>query len=95
MGVARPKIICLEWEDPSSTSGWLSPEKVGTDEAGDMVVSVGMLVKETDSHIYIAMDWAKDGDTNTRGKIPKAQVKKRKEIKLPRGIWKEAVDERA
>ena len=58
-----------------------------------MVVSVGMLVKETETHIYIAMDWAKDGDTNTRGKIPKGQVRKRKEVKLPRGIWKEAKDE--
>lgn len=90
MGVARPKIICLEWEDPSSSSGWLHPDKVGSEDNGDIIVSVGMLIKESDTHFHLAMDWGKDGETNTRGKIPKGQVKKVKYLKLARGIWTEA-----
>jgi len=84
----RPKIICVEWTDPDTRDGWKDPEAV-LKEVGEPVVSVGMLVHETEDTIILCMDWAKDGDVNSRGRIPKSLVTKRKEIRLPAGIWKE------
>jgi hypothetical protein len=84
----RPTICCIEWRDPDSKGGWV-PHKDVASEPGETVVSIGLLAHEDDEKIILCMDWAKDGDTNTRGRIYKALVLKRKDIKLPAGIWKE------
>jgi hypothetical protein len=84
----RPKIIAIEWVDPDSISGWKDPAKLHEVE-GSVVVSVGMLVREDDTYLYIAMDWAKDGDVNTVGRIRRELISKRKEVNLPKGIWPE------
>jgi len=84
----RPKILCIEWIDPDTRDGWKTPEDV-VQESGSEVVSVGMLMHEDDDTIILCMDWAKDGDVNSRGRISKALVTKRKEIPLPAMIWKE------
>jgi hypothetical protein len=84
----RPKIVCIEWRDPDTKGGWVAHDEV-KNEQGETVVSVGMLVFEDEEKIVICMDWAKDGDTNSRGRIYKALITKRKEINLPAMIWKE------
>ena len=84
----RPKIIAIEWEDPNSSDGWTNPKDV-TKMTPAIVVSVGMLVNEDEDWLWICMDWAKDGDVNTIGRIRQALIKKRKEVNLPRGIWTE------
>jgi hypothetical protein len=92
--VDRPKIVVLEWVDPDTIAGWKDPAKLHLEE-GSTVVSVGMLVREDSETIYLAMDWAKDGDVNSVGRIRKELVTKRKEVGLPRGIWKELKVRRA
>ena len=84
----RPKIIALEWEDPNSSDGWTAPKDV-VKMSPAMVISVGMFVHEDDDWVWLCMDWAKDGDVNTIGRIRKALIKKRKDVNLPRGIWPE------
>jgi hypothetical protein len=84
----RPVIVCVEWEDPTTHSSWSELEKAEKEHASP-IVSVGMLIKEDDKYLRIAMDWGKDGEVCTRGIIPKAAIRRRRDIKLPRGIWKE------
>lgn len=89
----RPKIICLEWRDPDTKGGWVSHEDVAK-EPGETIVSVGLLVYEDEEKVILCMDWAKDLETNSRGRIYKALITKRKEINLPAGIWKELKKEK-
>lgn len=44
-------------------------------------VPVGFVVKETDNNLTICMDWADDGDTHTRGRIPKGMIVSRVVLK--------------
>lgn len=84
----RPKIVVLEWEDPNSSSGWTDPDKLDEMDPS-MVISVGLLVREDSDWMWLCMDWSKDGEVNTVGRIRQELIKKRKELKLPRGIWPE------
>lgn len=67
------KIELVTWRDAGGEEqGWLSPEDI--DDENPIIQSVGWVVKETDNNITLAMDWADDGDTHTRGRIPKGMV---------------------
>jgi hypothetical protein len=84
----RPKITCVEWVDPETNTGWMSLEEA-LKSATAAVVSVGLLLHEDEDFLWICMDWAKDFTTNTRGRISKKLITKRKDINLPTIIWKE------
>lgn len=67
------KIELVIWRDAGGESeGWESPEDIS--DENPIIKSVGWLVKETDNNITLAMDLADDGDTHTRGRIPKGMV---------------------
>ena len=86
--ITRPTIVVVEWEDPNSSGGWTDPSKIAEMDPS-IVVSVGMLIQETVDWLWLCMDWSKDGEVNTVGRLRQELIKKRKELKLPRGIWPE------
>jgi len=76
------KILIVEWVDPDTTGGWVTLEEALSAE-GARAVSVGIYLGETDDWLMLAMDWALDGEVNSRGKIYKPLIKKVKEIRFP------------
>lgn len=67
------KIELITWRDAGGEQdGWLDATDI--DDANPIIKSVGFVVKETDNNITLAMDLADDGDTHTRGRIPKGMV---------------------
>lgn len=88
----RPVILVIEWEDPTSHIGWMSEDDAKEKRPAE-IVSCGMLFNETNKYLRLALDWGKDGEVNTLGVYNRAIITKRKELKLPRGIWKELPEE--
>jgi hypothetical protein len=67
------RIELITWRDAGGEQeGWQAPEDV--DDENPIISSVGWVVKETDNNVTLAMDWADDGDTHTRGRIPKGMI---------------------
>ena len=86
--MARPKIITIEWHDPTSTWGWKKVSAVADGQIGAaLVTSVGMYVGEDDTNFYIAQDWSED-ECNTQGIIRKDLVERYSIRPLPRGFGK-------
>lgn len=85
-----PKISVVEWKDHFNDAGdgWTSVTRFKTDEPA-LIVSAGLLVHETEQYLILAMDWGRDGQVNTVGKILKNNIVRRKDIPVPRAIWKE------
>ena len=72
----------IEWRDAGGEGGgWLHPNDV--DDENPIIRSIGWVVKETQNNVTLAMDLADDGDTNTRGRIPKGMIIRRININLP------------
>jgi hypothetical protein len=73
------KIEVVKWHDAGGDQdGWKPTEDV--DDINPVITSVGWVVKETERNVTLAMDWADDGDTNTRGRIPKGMIISREVI---------------
>jgi hypothetical protein len=63
----------ITWRDAGGEQdGWIDPKDI--DDDNPLVQSVGWVVKETDNNVTLAMDVADDGDTHTRGRIPKGMI---------------------
>lgn len=74
------KIELITWRDAGGEQeGWQAPEDL--DDENPIIQSVGWVVKETDNNVTLAMDWADDGDTHTRGRIPKGMIVSRVVLK--------------
>lgn len=74
------KIELIVWRDAGGEQdGWQAAEDV--DDENPIITSVGWVVKETDNNVTLAMDCADDGDTHTRGRIPKGMIVSRTVIK--------------
>ena len=81
------KYTIVLWEDPASEyDGWQSIKSFAAKEP-ELVFSIGWLVRDDPTHLYLAMDWH-SAQCNTVGKIPKAAVKWRKSVKIR---WPKAV----
>lgn len=76
------KLELIIWEDAGGEQdgGWQEPADVDTELS--TIRSVGWVVKETDKNITLAMDLSDDGQTHTRGRIPKGMIISRKELTL-------------
>jgi hypothetical protein len=75
------KIELITWRDAGGEQGgWQSPEEV--DDVNPIIQSVGWVVKETDNNVTLAMDLSDDGDTHTRGRIPKGMIVTRQIIEV-------------
>lgn len=67
------KIELITWRDAGGEQeGWQAPEDV--DDVNPIIQSIGWVVKETDNNVTLAMDLSDDGDTHTRGRIPKGMI---------------------
>jgi hypothetical protein len=74
------KIELVTWRDAGGEEqGWLAADDINDDNP--IIQSVGWVVKETDNNLTLCMDWADDGDTHTRGRIPKGMIVSRVVIK--------------
>ena len=74
------KIELVTWRDAGGEQeGWQDPSDI--DDANPIITSVGWVVKETDNNLTLAMDIADDGDTHTRGRIPKGMIVSREVLK--------------
>lgn len=72
----------IEWYDAGGEAiGWLPANDVDGDDT-PLVTSVGWVVKETDRNVTLAMDLCEDGETNTRGRIPKGMIRNRTKISI-------------
>jgi hypothetical protein len=70
------RIEIITWRDAGGEqAGWLDPADV--DDDNPIITSVGWVVKETENNVTLAMDVADDGDTHTRGRIPKGMILER------------------
>jgi hypothetical protein len=70
------KIERITWRDAGGEQdGWIATDDL--DDDNPIVQSVGWVVKETENNVTLAMDLADDGDTHTRGRIPKGMIVKR------------------
>lgn len=71
-------LIEILWDDATHIEmGWKTKEEFDKEpDQDEIVLSVGFLIKQTPSHLYIAMDIDKEGQHNQRAKIPAAMVKK-------------------
>lgn len=79
-GVFYMKMELITWRDAGGEQdGWLDTADI--DDANPIIQSVGWVVKETDNNITLAMDLSDDGDTHTRGRIPKGMVVSRIELR--------------
>lgn len=66
-------IELITWRDAGGEQdGWLDANDI--DDANPIIRSVGFVVKETDNNVTLAMDLADDGDSHTRGRIPKGMI---------------------
>lgn len=73
------KIELVVWHDAvagDAQEGWSSPEDIEEEEY--IVTSVGWVIKETEANLTLSMDCAADGQTHTRGRIPKGMIVSRK-----------------
>lgn len=77
------RLVWIRWLDATYLgNGWKQAEKLET-EAGFMVESAGLLVKETKKGIFIATDYDPD-DPSFRhvSFIPRAMIKKKRVFKV-------------
>lgn len=66
-------LVEIHWDDATGLRhGWESD--VDSIELA-IVLSVGFLIKETESHIIIAQDLSPEGEHNGRSQIPKGMIK--------------------
>jgi len=66
-------IELITWRDAGGEQeGWQAPEDV--DDVNPIIKSIGWVVKETENNVTLAMDLSDDGDTHTRGRIPKGMI---------------------
>lgn len=71
-----PRIEIITWRDAGGEQeGWIDLADI--DDENPIITSVGYVVKETENNITLCMDIADDGDTHTRGRIPKGMIIKR------------------
>jgi hypothetical protein len=74
------RIELIIWRDAGGEQdGWMDPDDL--DDVNPIISSVGWVVKETENNVTLAMDYADDGDTHTRGRIPKGMIVSREVIK--------------
>lgn len=67
------RIELITWRDAGGEQGgWLEPADI--DDENPIIQSIGWVCKETDNNVTLAMDLADDGDTHTRGRIPKGMI---------------------
>lgn len=86
--MARPKIVIIEWKDPSSKWGWIKASEISKDNMdAEPVLSVGLFIGEDDKNIYLAMDWHID-ECNTQAVIRKDLIERYTLRELPKGYGK-------
>ncbi len=82
------KLIYIEWEDATASSGWHTKEEVEKFIIDNNIVKqVGYIYKESKSEIVLAsrlIHWSSNQDISygQLQRIPKTWIRKRKEIKL-------------
>lgn len=86
-------LVEVRWEDAATSHGWESPEEVRQDADEEIALTVGFLVRESKSFIWVASTVDSEGNTNARIKIPKAMIVSQKSVSLtgkrkPRGADK-------
>jgi len=75
------KLFLVEWVDAEGDTEWSTENKVLTWANEDCIIyEVGWIVAETDKYIILMSQISYDGDIGNRTKIPKAWVKKKKQI---------------
>lgn len=85
------KAVYIEWDDSHSYDGW---EPINTIEkccVPDIIISVGLIAKENETHISITSGLSFNDDGTVRAclghlTIPKVAIKKRRNIKIPKKI---------
>ena len=75
--MGTPKVILVEWIDAVCSAGWEAETKPELHPC----TTLGFLITEDDDAVVIASTLSL-GSNNARMMIPKAWIKKRKEIKI-------------
>lgn len=75
--MGTPKVILVEWIDAVCSAGW----EIDTKPELHPCTTIGFLITENDDAVCIASTLSLDSN-NARMVIPKAWIKKRKEIKI-------------
>ena len=75
--MGTPKVILIDWIDAVCSAGW----EIDTKPELHPCTTIGFLISENDEAVCIASTLSLDSN-NARMVIPKAWIKKRKEIKI-------------
>lgn len=73
----KDKVVCIEWEDACSASGWRPLD----DEGPAKIHSVGLLISRTDTHVTITSSRSSTGNFMDQLHIPKCAIKKFRELR--------------
>lgn len=74
-------VITIRWVDPSGEMEWKDKEEARKSKVEE-IESLGYLLYEDAEKVIISMEDPKQGDTNTRGIIPKICIKEIKQWQL-------------
>jgi hypothetical protein len=77
--IQKPKTIYLEWMDACSASGW---QNFSVDSSPVPLFTVGFLIKEEKDYITLSTTTDKMGQFNGYMTVPKAWIKKRRNVKV-------------
>lgn len=75
-------LVEVKWEDAATSHGWESPEEIRKDSDDEIAITVGFLVRESQSFIWIASTVDSEGNNNARIKIPRAMIRAQREISI-------------
>lgn len=75
--MGTPKVILVEWIDAVCSAGW----EIDTKPELHPCTTIGFLITENDEAVCVASTLSLDSN-NARMVIPKAWIKKRKEVKI-------------
>ena len=73
-------IVMIKWIDHFSTQGWVNPKDIGGEAEA---VSIGMLVKETDTCYFISTTYMENEDVCDPLAVMKQCVKQFVKMELP------------
>lgn len=79
-------VTCIRWVDITGDSGWVSKEEIT--EAAE-ITSCGILVKEDDEFLWLAMDASEDEEFNSTGVFPKGVILKRIDTEVDMDLEKD------
>jgi len=85
MKTKLPAPVLIGWDDPTTTTGWKTPDEAKSIGPGTMW-SLGWLIEDGPEVVRVALDWSEDaeGEFNSIGVLPRGCIRSIEYIKIVR-----------